>query len=255
MFDPKINEEDPVNLSDMISVNGVSLHSHPEAELNVLGARKKLYINLTDSEISAALEYLFKKATQEIVEFYNMKEIDKVGYFKDEILVSKCRLLEDQELKIVGGLEDFFDLDNFIGLKSCVPLVSKHSPLAVSIAIHMHYNVNKHIGAESTYRMSLLNVKILGGKQLFKEVSNDCIYCMKLRKRYCEQLMGPLSSSQISMSPIFYFVTVDMWGPILIYTPGYEKRTRNRKMEYEAYMFVFACCVTGGINCQIIEKT
>ena len=183
-----------------------------------------------------------------------MKEIDKEGYFKDEILVSKCRLLEDQELKIVGGLEDFFDLDNFIGLKSCVPLVSRHSPLAVSIAMHMHYNVNKHIGAESTYRMSLLNVKILGGKQLFKEVSNDCIYCMKLRKRYCEQLMGPLSSSQISMSPIFYFVTVDMWGPILIYTPGYEKRTRNRKMEYEAYMLVFACCVTGGINCQIIEK-
>ena len=77
---------------------------------------------------------------------------------------------------------------------------------------------------------------------------------MKLRKRYCEQLMGPLSSSQISISPIFYFVTVDMWGPILMYTPGYEKRTRNRKMEYEAYMLVFACCVTGGINCQIIEK-
>ena len=70
--------------------------------------------------------------------------IDKVGYFKDEILVSKCRLLEDQELKIVGGLEDFLDLDNFIGLKSCVPLISKHSPLAVSIAMHMHYNVNKH---------------------------------------------------------------------------------------------------------------
>ena len=172
-FDSKINEGDPVNLSDMITSNGVSLKSNPEADLNVLDARKKLYIKLTDGEISVALEYLFKKATQEIVEFYNMKEIDKVGYFKDEILVSKCRLLEDQELKIVGGLEDFLDLDNFIGLKSCVPLISKHSPLAVSIAMHMHYNVNKHVGAETTYRMSLLNVRILGGKQLFKEVSND----------------------------------------------------------------------------------
>ena len=136
----------------------------------------------------------------------------------------------------------------------CVPLISKHSPVAISIAMHMHYNVCQHKGVESTYRLSLQHARVLQGKQLFKEISDDCIYCKKLRQKYVRQLMGPFSDTQLCISPIFYFCYMDMWGPLTTYCPGYEKRTRNRQQAYEVHMLVMDCAVTGAVNCQIIEK-
>ena len=102
--------------------------------------------------------------------------------------------------------------------------------------------------------MSLQHARILQGKQLFKEISDDCIYCKKLRQKYVRQLMGPLSDTQLCISPIFYATFIDMWGPLVIYCPGYEKRTRNRQQQYEVHVLVMACAVTRAVNCQIIEK-
>ena len=241
-----IPEENVKNkmLSKVFKVNGVTVNAK----------NKYVLLQLTDEDLSEGLEYLFKKATQEILKFENKKDIEKLGVMREDILYCTSRVLEGQELRAVGALADSVDLETFIGFKFAVPLVSKHSPLAVSIALHIHYNVNKHRGSESTFRMSLNHARILQGRQLFKEISDDCIYCKKLRLKYVKQLMGPLSDSQLCISPIFYFTYIDMWGPITVYCPGYEKRTRNRKMEYQVHMLVMGCAVTGAINCQVIEK-
>ena len=76
----------------------------------------------------------------------------------------------------------------------------------------------------------------------------------KMQQKYVRQLMGPLSDTQLCISPIFYVTYIDMWGPLAIYCPGYERRTRNRQQKYEVHMLVMACAVTGAVNCQIIEK-
>ena len=200
------------------------------------------------------MEYLFKKCTQEILKFENIKDVQKLGVMRDDILFCSSRILEGQELQVVGFLKDTLDLETFTGVKFCVPLVSKTSPLAISIALHVHYNVSKHKGAESTFRLSLQHARILQGKQLFKDVAKNCDFCKRLRCKYVEQLMGPYSDTQLSISPIFYATYLDMWGPLKIYCPGYEKRTRNRQQAYEVHMLVMACAVTGTVNCQIIER-
>ena len=233
-------------LTEMFMIEGVVC--------NLEQLRNQVLIRLTVEDISQGLEYLYKKATQEIMKFENKKDIEKISVMKDDILFCSSRILESQKLRAVGCLSETIDLESFTGIKFFVPLVSKHSPLAVSLAIHIHYNVKQHTGVESTYRTSLQHVRILQGKQIFKEVSDDCLYCKKLRLKYTKQLMGPLSDSQLSISPIFYFAFMDMWGPIQVYCPGYEKNTRARKMEYEVHMLVIGCAVTGAINCQIIEK-
>ena len=47
---------------------------------------------------------------------------------------------------------------------------------------------------------------------------------------------------------------MDIFGPITVYVPGYEKVTRSSADKpHDNYMMVFACCVTGAVNCQIIE--
>ena len=222
-----------------------------EAEEN---NEKKITVKLTDEDLSSGLEYLYKKATQEIIHFEDKKDIERNGVMKDEILYCKSRILEGASLKAVGALSECIDLETFTGIKFKVPLISKHSPLAVSVAMHLHYNVNKHRGYETTYRLSLQNVRILQGRQIFKDVSDDCIFCKKLRIKYVKQLMGPLADTQLSISPIFYFTYLDMWGPISVFCPGYEKVTRNRAQQYDVHMLVMACAATGTVNCQVIEK-
>ena len=247
--------------------DGIELDEKPSTMFNIDGVhctlkkgkgkkirKKTVLIRLSDEDLSLGLEYLFKKATKEILEFENKKDIEKISVLKEEVLYCSSRILEGQDLRTVGCLSESLDLESFTGIKFCVPLISKHSPLAISLAIHLHCNVNKHRGVESTFRLSLQHARILQGRQLFKEIGDDCIFCKKLRLKYVRQLMGPLAESQLCISPIFYYTYLDMWGPLTVYCPGYEKRTRNRKQAYEVHMLVMGCVVTGAVNCQIIEK-
>ena len=66
--------------------------------------------------------------------------------------------------------------------------------------------------------------------------------------------MGPFNNTQLSISPIFYFCFMDLWGPLTTYCSGYKKKTRAREQKYELHMLVLGCAGTGTINCQIIEK-
>ena len=150
-------------------------------------------------------------------------------------------------------MENIIDLQSFTGVNFNVPLVDRHSPLAISIANHLHYNVVKHKGAETIFRMSLQFARIIQGRLLFKDITDDCIFCKKLRLRYMKQIMGPLSDYQLSISPVFYYTYVDAWGPIKAYTPGNEKNTRASKKSFDLYMVVFGCAATATINIQVME--
>ena len=223
------------------------------------GKLSDLGIILTDEELDAALSNLYSKATMEIHEFVPKKTIEKEGIEINGILFAKTRILEEQELRVMGELDEMLDLECFTGVKFRVPLVEKHSPLAIAIAFHMHYNVAPHRGSESVYRVSLQHAKVIGGKALYKAVEEDCIRCKILKKKYIEQMMGPLADSQLSISPVFYCSLVDMWGPVRTYCPGYERTgytrgTVSHAKHYEVYFLVIACVVSGAVNVQVIEK-
>ena len=63
-----------------------------------------------------ALEYLYKKATAEILQFYDKKTINKIGVMKDGIMYCKSRILESQTLRAVGELENVIDLQSFTSM-------------------------------------------------------------------------------------------------------------------------------------------
>ena len=236
------------SLTDLYRISGV------QCNVTRNGIVEKVCLRLTDEDLSQGLEYIFKLTTQEVLKFEKKSEVEKIGTLKDEILYCTSRILESQELSTAGWLSDELDIETFTGVKFCVPVISRHSPIGVSIALHMHYNVHKHRGTESTFRMSLQHARILQGKQLFKDIADDCILCSKLRQQYVRKLMGPLSDKQLCISPVFYFCLLDLWGPVTIQCPGYEKRTRSRKQEYQMHLMVVGCVVTGCINVQVIEK-
>ena len=215
--------------------------------------KSKEMIMLTDEELSCSLDYLFKKTTEEVIKFNDKKVVDKIGMMKDGVLYCKSRLLESQNVRAVGDLEIGVNLKSFTGVNFAVPVIDKHSPVAVSISLHLHYSVLPHRGAETLYRLSLQHAKIIQGRTLMKKISEDCIFCKKLKLKYLKQLMGPLSDSQLSISPIFYYCYIDAWGPVKSYVPGYERETRSGHKIHEMQMLIFGCAATGMINCQMME--
>ena len=194
--------------------NANSVVGHEDAK--VYRKLSDLGIIITEEDYDAALRYLYRKATEEIYNFVPKKTIEKEGIESEGILYAKTRILEGQELKMMGELDEMLDLESFTGVKFKVPLIEKNSPLAVAIAFHIHYNVAAHKGSEPVYRVSLQHAKVIAGKSLYMAVEEDYVRCKILKKKYVEQMMGPLADSQITISPVFYCSLPDMWGLGLI---------------------------------------
>ena len=237
------HKDDSEKLTDLFSVNGVK----------IIFETKTIFIRLTDNILSSSLEYIYRKTSAELIHFNDKKLVQKVGAISDGIVYCKSRIEESQTLRAVGGLENIVDLKSFTGVNFHVPVIDKNSPVALSIASHLHYNVVKHRGAETVFRISLQYVHILGGRPLMKLIRDECIFCQKLLLKYTQQLMGPLADQQLSISPIFYYTFADAWGPLKAFCPGYSKATRAGNKTYDVYMIVFGCASTGMVNCQIME--
>ena len=66
--------------------------------------------------------------------------------------------------------------------------------------------------------------------------------------------MGPLSDSQLTISPVFYVTLVDLWGPIKCHAPGHHQELRAaHSKHYDGYFMVLACASTGTVNVQFLE--
>ena len=207
----------------------------------------------THEEISAALEYIFKIEAKLIKRFNTDKKIKEISVEVDGILYSKTRMEDSYEVEVVGGIQASPDLKLLLGTNFKVPLVEKHSPIVIPLITYLHEHFN-HKGVESTYKLSLEMVKVIESKPLFKTISENCVKCKVKRKSLLKQIMGPLPKYQTSVTPVFYYCLTDLWGPLHIYAPGYEKSTRSvAAKQYKAYFMIFVCAVTGMCNIQLLE--
>ena len=88
-----------------------------------------------------------------------------------------------------------------------------------------------------------------------KEIGEECTKCKKLRKKFINVVMGPVSQHQLALSPPFYAAFCDLDGPYTVYVPGYERQTRFKKEKAaKVWIMTFACPVTKLVNLQVIEK-
>ena len=203
--------------------------------------------------MSNGLEYIYRKTTAEVIHFNGNKLAGKIGIMVDGVLFCKLRLMDDQQLRAVGGLEDVVDIKTFTGVNFKVPVLDRYSPVALSIANHLHYVTIKHRGAETVHRLSLQFVRILGGRTLMKDIRKECVFCQKLLLKHIQQIMGPLSDQQLTVSTIFYFTLIDAWGPLKSFVPEYQRSTHSGSRIHDIYMVVFACAATGSVNVQAME--
>ena len=214
----------------------------------------KAYFIPSDQSKHLALTYLFQKATQEVLKFNSATKVEKVGVMESGILYSKNRILDSMNYVETAGIE-FHDLSSF-GIKAKVPIVDRYSPLAYSLANHVHWKLAKHRGVETCNRMCLSHVNIIQGMGLFKEISEGCIRCRIKRKKYLEVPMGPISDHQLRICPPFWAAQADLFGPYSVYVPGYERNTRGRNaLSAKCWVMCFVCPVSRLTNLQVIEKS
>ena len=112
----------------------------------------------------------------------------------------KSRLLDGQRLTEAGGLENM-EIIKDLNLNFCTPLVDRYSPLAYALGDYIHRVLANHAGYENSYRQSLSHCFIIQGLGLFREIGQDCIKCVKKRKRFLDLPMGPISDEQLVVAP------------------------------------------------------
>lgn len=114
---------------------------------------------ITDDDISKSLEYLFRCASKEVLEFNKAEFLKKIAVQKDGIFISKSRILDGQRLQVAAGFEDMEFLHSFkpfqSGFNLVCPVIDRFSPLSYCVADYIHRKKAPHSGYESCYRCSL----------------------------------------------------------------------------------------------------
>jgi len=127
----------------------------------------------------------------------------------------------------------------------CVPVLERHSPVAYSIAmdIHWYHPDVMHSGIETTLRYVLMKSYIIEGRQLIK----SCERCSYLAKRTVEMAMGPTSAYNLTIAPAFYYSQLDLSGPYQSYSPQHKRTT------VKIWLIVFCCCSTSAVDIKVMD--
>ena len=233
---------------------GKDLDEFIDSAISMVAKKPCPKLTLSDEDISDALYYLFSTAAKEVKEFTKPEIIKKIAVEKDGVLYSKSRIMEGQRFTQSGGLEQSNILADQ-GINIHTPVIERFSPLAYSIAYWVHDILCKHAGYETAHRTSLNFCFIMKGLGLYEELGDSCVMCKKLRKKFLEVSMGPISHYHFSVSPLFWVTQADLYGPVIHYVPGRERSTRNRPaLDCKAYVFVMVCMVTKCVNMQVVEQ-
>ena len=166
-------------------------------------------VMLTTKDLQYGERYYFRMATLEVkqnVPAKNLVDTDERG----GILFYIGRILDGQE--VVTPVDTMFDVGPLMFVK---PVVERHSPVAYSIMKHVHEKVVFHRSASSTLRESRGIAYILRGRDLATEIKQACRSCKKYRAKLVETELGKLDDSRLTISPPFFYVQADLFGPIL----------------------------------------
>ena len=210
---------------------------------------KFAWVNLLDQEIQFALNYIFRKTTDELKKFVPAKCYENMSVEKDGILYHVGRVFTyDIEIEDCGyGISDkMIDLSKHTFV---VPIVDRYSPVAFSIVndIHWNHNTAKHGGVETTIRAIMTIAHILKVRDLVKLFKKNCKRCRYILKRTVDVMMGSASKEQLKVAPPFYITQVDLCGPFNSYSKN------NKRATVKVWMAVFVCSTTGMTSIKIME--
>lgn len=162
--------------------------------------------------------------------------------------LSKLTLIVDADgLLRIGGMLMLADLS--IKEKHPVILPGKHH---VSMLLIKHYHVQvEHQGCTITEgAISAAGIWLVGGKWCVITVLHGCVIWRNLRWKSEKQRMLDLPQERLSVSPLFTYTIVDIYGPWAVTA----RRTRGGMAQSKRWAFLFTCMSTHTVHIEVIES-
>lgn len=88
----------------------------------------------------------------------------------------------------------------------------------------------------------------LGGRNLARKITRNCVCCFRSRPSELQLMMGDLPSKRVNPAPPFYTCGVDYDGPILIR----DRQGRGYKVT-KAYIALFVCFTTKAVHLELVS--
>ena len=131
----------------------------------------------------------------------------------------------------------------------CVPVMDQHLPVAISIAMEVHwYHPDvQHRGLEAILSQMQNIAHIIGGRRLAKAITRACTRCRIMNKESIDVIMGPIQNVNLCIAPAFFASQVDIFGPFKSYS------SVNKRASIKAWFLIFCCCTTGGVDTRVLE--
>jgi hypothetical protein len=216
----------------------------PVKELQVIKKGQGPFcVTLEATDVAEAADYFFRKATKEVKRFVKPKDYKLCSIEKGGILYFSGRLLDTGKVKALE--EVMFDLNP---VSFCKPMVDRHSPVAYSIMLEMHWVTANHLNATATYRESLATAFILKGRDLAQEVRESCNFCRRYKAKTLEVEMGKIHENRLVIAPPFTYCQVDLMGP-------FEASCRhNHRSTIKVWGVVFKDTASGAIFVLAMDK-
>ena len=238
----------PYNLPKLLETNQdrfiVTNGNSNCATLNCAGGK---VIELSTFFLKSALFYYSAKTSLELKQFVNESKYAHITAEVDGILYYSGRILPDYSLDGYPELcEAAIDLCR---TTFCVPVVDQYSPVAISIAleIHWHHPDVQHTGIESMLRQTQVVAHIIGGRNLTKFLKKGCHKCRILNKASINALMGPVQNINLAIAPAFYASQIDIFGPFKSFSVA------NKRATMKVWFMIFCCCTTGAVDIRVME--
>ena len=197
----------------------------------------------SDDERRRAEDYLFRTATREVKQFSKHKDYKEDTIMKDGILYRTSRLLEGREYNSLENV--LYDVDPLSFVK---PVVDRYSPIAYSIMVYCHININHHQNAISTLRESFNIAHIIGGRDLANEVRASCTFCRRFRSKLLEVEHGKVHKNRLTCAPSFYLCQMDIMGPFNAVCE------HNHRATVKVWGLVFKCPATSAVSVHVMTK-
>ena len=204
-------------------------------------------IEMSDSMLNASMYYFSLRASEEMKMFNDRKKYVNISREIDGVLYYSGRILEDYKF---GGYPDLCGVViDLCSTKFCVPVMDQYSPVAISIALEIHWyhpDVG-HKGIETIHRQTLCVAHIVGGRLLAGWVKDGCKKCRALNKKSIDVAMGPIQEANLCIAPPFFACQIDIFGPYKTYSFA------NKRATLKIWFIIFCCTTTGSTDIRAME--
>ena len=245
MFSHKAPGDLPDVLKSMLDRYILTTNSFPGMKLTACKGGN--VVVLTHEMLRSAFYYFSLKASLEVKHFLGKGRYKNIAVEVDGVLYFSGRILPDQQF---GGYPHLCEVALDLCRSSfCVPLMDQFSPVAISIALDIHWNHPdvRHHGVAAIFRQMLKVAYILGGFSLATSIKQGCRRCRILNKASIDVAMGPLQDVNLCIAPAFYASQVDIFGPFKSYS------SVNKRATIKVWFVIFCCCTTGAVDIRVLE--